>query len=249
MPTIPPALSSSGTTTPGVTVPATPAEAVCGAEHALYAFDVLAAHFDGRDPVPPPFANAKERFALFVTWNTVRGGTRKPTLRGCIGNFTPMRLDRGLAEYALVAALEDHRFAPIRAAELPSLSVGVSLLTPFTPVATPLSWTPGVHGIHITFPHPSTGRTLNATYLPDVIPEQGWTREEAVKSLVAKAGYRGTVAVGDALWQSIKMKVYEGVKAKATYEEYTAWASKSLEGPALAAAAVAKDHTATTPWS
>lgn len=60
-PPIPPALSSSGTTTPGITVPATPAEAVCGPEHALYAFDVLAAHFEGRTPVAPPFANAKER--------------------------------------------------------------------------------------------------------------------------------------------------------------------------------------------
>lgn len=160
-----------------------------------------------------------------------------------------MRLDKGLAEYALVAALEDHRFAPIRSAELPSLSVGVSLLTPFTPVATPLSWTPGVHGIHITFPHPSTGRSLNATYLPDVVPEQGWTREEAVKSLIAKAGYRGSVTVGDAVWSSIKMKVYEGVKAKASYEEYTAWA-RGVEGPLEAAAAtVDKDHTATTPWS
>lgn len=137
-----------------------------------------------------------------------------------------MRLDRGLAEYSLVAALEDHRFSPIRASELPSLSVGVSLLTPFTPVPTPLSWTIGVHGIHITFPHPSTGRSLNATYLPDVIPEQGWTQVEAVQSLIQKAGYRGKVEVGDAVWDSIQMKVYGSVKAGATYQEYEEWKGK-----------------------
>lgn len=150
-----------------------------------------------------------------------------------------MRLDRGLAEYALVAALEDHRFSPIRAAELASLSVGVSLLTPFSPVPDPLAWTPGVHGIHITFPHPTTGRSLSATYLPDVIPEQGWTREEAVLSLIHKAGYRGHVEVGDDLWQSISMKVYGSVKAKATYEEYLDWAK--LQGLHVSKPAEAKD--------
>lgn len=158
-----------------------------------------------------------------MTWNTERAG-KKPSLRGCIGNFTPMRLDRGLAEYALVAALEDHRFTPVRSSELASLSVGVSLLTPFTPVPEPLAWTPGVHGIHITFPHPTTGRSLSATYLPDVTPEQGWTREQAVLSLMHKAGYRGHVDVGDDVWNSISMKVYGSVKAKVTYQEYLDWA-------------------------
>lgn len=137
-----------------------------------------------------------------------------------------MRLDRGLAEYALVAALEDHRFSPIRVSELPTLACGVSLLTPFTPVPTPLSWTLGVHGIHITFPHPQTGRSLSATYLPDVAPEQGWSQTEAVLSLVQKAGYRGKVAVGDAVWESISMKVYGSVKVSVTWDEYAAWAKK-----------------------
>jgi AMMECR1 domain-containing protein len=94
-----------------------------------------------------------------------------------------------------------------------------------------------VHGIHITFPHPTTGRSLSATYLPDVIPEQGWTREEAVLSLIHKAGYRGYVAVGDALWNSIAMKVYGSVKAKASYAEYIAWAAERGIAPPDAAKA------------
>lgn len=169
-------------------------------------------------------ADVADASALFVTWNTLK--SKSKSLRGCIGNFTPMRLDRGLAEYALVAALEDHRFKPIKESELPSLSVGVSLLTPFTPVPTPLSWTIGVHGIHITFPHPTTGRSLSATYLPDVIPEQNWTQVEAVTSLIAKAGYRGKVQVGDKVWESIQMKVYGSVKASASYDEYLAWSGR-----------------------
>jgi AMMECR1 domain-containing protein len=42
--------------------------------------------------------------ALFVTWNTVSKlrPNKKPALRGCIGNFTPMPLAKGLREYALI---------------------------------------------------------------------------------------------------------------------------------------------------
>lgn len=50
--------------------------------------------------------------ALFVTWNTVgrRGDYR---LRGCIGNFQPMPIREGIAEYALISALEDSRFSEL----------------------------------------------------------------------------------------------------------------------------------------
>ena len=34
--------------------------AICTSKHALYAFDVLSAHFEKRDPIPPPFDNADE---------------------------------------------------------------------------------------------------------------------------------------------------------------------------------------------
>jgi AMMECR1 domain-containing protein len=57
---------------------------------------------------------------LFVTWNTRRAG-REPRLRGCIGTFAARPVRDGLAEYALVAALRDHRFRPIKLAELPTL--------------------------------------------------------------------------------------------------------------------------------
>lgn len=33
---------------------------ICTKLHALYCFDVLAAHFEKREPVPPPFDNAEE---------------------------------------------------------------------------------------------------------------------------------------------------------------------------------------------
>ena len=103
----------------------------------------------------------------------------------------------------------------------------MSLLTPFTPVPDPLAWTPGTHGIHITLPSPtSPHRSLSATYLPEVCLDQGWTREEAILSAINKAGYRGTVRVGDSTWKSLKVRVYESEKAQASWDEYVLWRGK-----------------------
>ncbi|KAK4685558.1 hypothetical protein P7C73_g4588, partial [Tremellales sp. Uapishka_1] len=202
------------------------AEPMCTDLHAFYCFQVLSAHFEGRAPPRPSFDDPDEPFALFVTWNIAsRSRPAKHTLRGCIGNFSPMPLAKGLEEYALISALQDHRFSPIAASELPFLSCNVSLLTPFTPVSNPLDWTPGVHGIHITFPSPSSSskRTLSATYLPEICPEQGWTKEETIMSAIKKAGYSGQVRVGDAVWNSLSVKVYGSVKASATYKDWLEW--------------------------
>lgn len=57
----PPELTPRDTPTPAITLPVTPAEEICTPEHALFAFDVLAAHFEHRDPVSPPFPNAKDK--------------------------------------------------------------------------------------------------------------------------------------------------------------------------------------------
>jgi len=104
--------------------------------------------------------------------------------------------------------------------DLPS----VSLLTPFTPISDPLAWTPSTHGIHLTFPHPTEPhRTLSATYLPEVCPEQGWSREETVLSAIQKAGWAGRVEVGDAVWRSLRVKVYGSVKAGTGYRAYIGW--------------------------
>lgn len=143
-----------------------------------------------------------------------------------------LRAFRGLRSYKslevqlwlTLSALEDGRFAPIKQTELSHLSCAVSLLTPFTPIPDPLAWVPGIHGIHITFPHPShPSRTLSATYLPEIAPEQGWTREEAILSAIQKAGYRGHVRVGDEVWKSLKVRVYQSEKAGCDWAGYVKW--------------------------
>ncbi|PYI19734.1 hypothetical protein BO99DRAFT_402535 [Aspergillus violaceofuscus CBS 115571] len=134
-----------------------------------------------REEPPEP-----QEYPLFVTWNTLSRHGHK-SLRGCIGTFEAQELSEGLRDYALTSAFEDTRFAPIPSTLLPSLSCSLTLLGTFEPCTNALDWILGLHGLRISFIH--RGRRYGATYLPDVAVEQGWTKEETVKSLMQKAGW------------------------------------------------------------
>lgn len=97
----------------------------------------------------------------------------------------------------------------------------VSLLTPFEPTRDPLDWTPGTHGIHITF-H-ARGHRYTGTYLPDVIPAQGWTKLEAIQSLCRKAGWRERVEPGGDVWRRLEVKTYRTEKCERDWGEFVAW--------------------------
>lgn len=62
---------------------------------------------------------------------------------------------------------------------------------------------------------------LNATYLPDVIPEQGWTKIEAVESAVRKAGWDGPI--DEAMLMSIRLRRYQSRVVTVTWPEYLEW--------------------------
>lgn len=62
---------------------------------------------------------------------------------------------------------------------------------------------------------------LNATYLPDVALEQGWTKREAVESAIRKAGWNGEIS-GELL-KSVRVTRYQSRKGELGYEE---WAQK-----------------------
>ncbi|KAK5158596.1 hypothetical protein LTR04_005217 [Oleoguttula sp. CCFEE 6159] len=177
---------------------------------------------------PAPSSASEER-PLFVTWNTVsRSGTK--TLRGCIGTFEPQQLEHGLRGYALTSAFDDSRFPPIPASALPTLSVSITLLHSFTPCPDPLAWTLGTHGLRLSFTH--RGRRLGATYLPDVPREQSWSREEAIVSLMRKAGWGGRREEWRAVLEGGGVSgaggggglvTYKGSSAALGYAEWRAW--------------------------
>ncbi|KZZ94228.1 ammecr1 family protein [Moelleriella libera RCEF 2490] len=171
-------------------------------------------------------AAASSSTPLFVTWNTLpppsSSAAADPSLRGCIGTFEAQPLETGVPEYALIAALHDTRFRPVTARELPALQVAVTLLTDFEPVADKYDWEIGTHGIKISFGDPQQQqRRYGATYLPDVAAEQGWTQDEALYSLVRKAGWGGPRAA----WKELELAVtrYQGKKTTLDYAEYRKW--------------------------
>ena len=83
-----------------------------------------------------------------------------------------------------------------------------------------LDWELGTHGIRINFV--VKGRRYGATYLPDVAPEQGWSKEETLVSLMRKAGWVGRRD----RWHdvsSLTVVRYQGKKHKLLYAEYKHW--------------------------
>ena len=100
--------------------------------------------------------------------------TNKGALRGCIGTFQP---ERPLAEMIVEmgrAAARDSRFVsnPITPAELPHLTVEVSVLSPLEQTREPEKLEVGKHGIYIT-----SGRG-SGCFLPEVATDQGWNAVE-----------------------------------------------------------------------
>jgi hypothetical protein len=71
-------------------------------------------------------------------------------------------------------------------------------------------------------------RTLSATYLPDVAPEQGWDKREAVDSAIRKAGWDGRIT--EELRRSVRLRRYQSSKCSVSWEEYVAWRRENGDG-------------------
>lgn len=115
------------------------------------------------------------------------------------------------------SAFQDRRFSPITSREVPWLSCGVSLLTDFEEGEDYLDWEIGKHGIWIEFIN-DHGHRRTATYLPEVMVEQGWSKLEAIHSLLRKGGFRGKIT--EQVCRSIKLTRYQSSKCEVSYQEY-----------------------------
>ncbi|QLL32634.1 hypothetical protein HG536_0D01560 [Torulaspora globosa] len=167
--------------------------------------------------------------SLFVTWKKKSRGSSEYHLRGCIGTFAQLPVVKGIERYSLIAALHDRRFSPISAAELNHLKCSCNILHNFETIydgkGDIYDWQVGTHGIELEFRNPLTGRTLSSTFLPEVMPEQGWDQRETFLNLIEKAGVSTGVCGPAALLQDyehyfVKVIRYEGRKSAITFEEF-----------------------------
>jgi len=182
---------------------------------------------DNAQPSQEPIS--EEEHPLFVTWNTLSSES-EASLRGCIGTFEDQPLSKGLKNYTLTSAFQDHRFSPINAYELPKLQASVTLLTDFSSWTEDiLGWEIGKHGIRIAFE--DKGRKYGATYLPHVASDQNWNQEHTIQSLMHKAGWHGKPEN----WKEVggmKIQTYEGRHVEMNYQEWRAfkdWTDKKGE--------------------
>ena len=140
----------------------------------------LEAHLRGSPP-PRLASDRAETFGeprgLFVSLH--KGGE----LRGCIGTLAPSGdLTRVVSEFALRAAFEDPRFAPLAEEELPDCRIEISVLTAPEPVASPEQIEIGRHGLILEL-GPRRGLLL-----PQVATEWGFDAERFLDEVSRKAG-------------------------------------------------------------
>jgi AmmeMemoRadiSam system protein A len=125
-----------------------------------------------REPLPEPTACA----GAFVTLRT-RG-----RLRGCIGQISSgLPLTEVVSYCARAAALEDPRFAPMRAEDLSAMDIEISVLTPPEEIL-PEAIQAGQHGLIV-----SRGRQ-RGVLLPHVATEFGWPALRFLEETCLKAG-------------------------------------------------------------
>jgi AmmeMemoRadiSam system protein A len=128
-------------------------------------------------PPPPRGGALDEPRGVFVTLR------RAGELRGCIGNLSAREpLASAVARMAAAAASEDPRFEPVRADELDSLSISISVLSPLRRVAGPEEIEVGRDGLAVQL------GWHRGTLLPVVAVEHGWTPEEFLRHTCLKAG-------------------------------------------------------------
>jgi AMMECR1 domain-containing protein len=87
------------------------------------------------------------------------------------------------------------------------------LLTNFEVAKDYLDWEIGTHGIWIEFIQVN-GQKETATYLPEVMVDQEWTKEEAIESLLRKGRFHGEITE-EYCMKNITLTRYQSQKLEA----------------------------------
>lgn len=157
-----------------------------------------------RRPAPEAASANPELQAAMGCFVTLKN---KERLRGCIGCFqSDEPLYKTVSRYGAIAATQDSRFwdNPITSAEVPQLTVEISVLTPMRKAADPQKEVVlGKHGIYIK------KGMRSGTYLPQVATEHAMSFEEFLGTCCAhKAGLPRDAWKND---PDVEVFVYEAI--------------------------------------
>lgn len=170
--------------------------------------------------------------AVFVTWTIQSAAQAEPQLRGCIGTFQPLALQRGLEQYTIQSAFHDRRFQPIALDEVPRLQCAVSLLSPMEPCTDFLDWDVGTHGVYIVLLDLATKtkppRPRTATFLPEIAPAQRWSKVQTIDHALRKAGW--TDEITDERRAALEVYRYTSDKCTVAYDAFEAWQRTHARG-------------------
>ncbi|NWG12271.1 MAG: AmmeMemoRadiSam system protein A [Acidobacteria bacterium] len=111
---------------------------------------------------------------------------RGDELRGCIGLIEPEGpLYRTVQRCAVSAAVEDFRFDPVTADELPEIKIEISVLSALKVADNISEIKVGKHGLYMVRGH------RRGLLLPQVATDYGWDRESFLTQTCHKAGLSG----------------------------------------------------------
>ncbi|KAI0485878.1 hypothetical protein KFK09_029467 [Dendrobium nobile] len=165
-------------------------------EMVVYCFDTLVTHYNGEQAPLPAFEDGQH--PLFVTWKkAINGG--EPRLRGCIGTLEARGLISGLKDYALTRYIRTY------------ITLFILQI--------------GKHGLIIEFTDPDYNTRRSATYLPEVAAHEGWTKIEAIDSLMRKAGYNNVIT--ESLRKRLRITKYQSTLCTMHYTEYITYVKTS----------------------
>lgn len=148
----------------------------------------------------------ERRAATFVTL------TEGERLRGCMGGLDASRpVAMSVATSALLAALEDPRFRPLEAVELPGLTVEISVLGPLQELDDPEAFRLGTDGVVVEqggrrgllLPEVATHFGLDQAAMLDLVclkaglPRRAWRSHAARVFAFRTHRFGGPVADGD----------------------------------------------------
>lgn len=123
----------------------------------------------------------KQHFGAFVTLK-IRGA-----LRGCIGYIeSRVPLYQAVIDNTISASRKDPRFSPVTQSEVAEINIEISVLSPLREIPNYTHFEVGKHGIILK------KGVYSSVFLPQVAPEQGWSREDTLYHLSRKAGLEGT---------------------------------------------------------